>query len=202
MEVEPIEAEAHEVEVKPSEPVILKKRGRPKGSLNKKTIAKMREDVVPAHGESGLHTADTADTERDIPEIETHPDSMVLDIDFTSDEFLGEKPAIVKRKPKARIPVDPLPPPETEPQSESGEDDSPPPPPAPLARQRSSLRVKTTPYLGWGESDNPQPRERETREPEPAYPASYLEVLTRGLKEARAKQYAEKVAQYDRFFQW
>ena len=184
MEVEPIEAEAHEVEVEPSEPVILKKRGRPKGSQNKKTIAKMREDVVPeppeGGWESGLHT------ERDIPEIETHPDSMVLDVDFTSDEFLGEKP---KRKPKARDPP-------TEPQSE---DDSPPPPPPPLARQRSSLRVKTTP---WGESDNPQPRERETREPEPAYPASYLEVLTRGLKEARAKQYAEKVAQYDRFFQW
>ena len=189
MEVEQVLDSVEPIE--PGEPVILKKqRGRPKGSLNKKTVAKMRQDVVP---ESSLHT------ERDIPEIETHPDSMVLDIDFTSDEFLGEKPAIVKRKPKARIPVDPLPPPETEPQSESGEDDSPPPPPVPLARQRSSLRVKTTP---WGESDNPQPRERETREPEPAYPASYLEVLTRGLKEARAKQYAEKVAQYDRFFQW
>ena len=47
MEVEPIEPEPHEVEVEPSEPVILKKRGRPKGSLNKKTVAKMRQDVLP-----------------------------------------------------------------------------------------------------------------------------------------------------------
>ena len=43
------EAEASEtVElVEPSEPVIIKKRGRPKGSLNKKTIAKLRQDVLP-----------------------------------------------------------------------------------------------------------------------------------------------------------
>ena len=53
MEVKPTtwsEPEAHEVherEVEPTEPVILKKRGRPKGSLNKKTIQKMRQDVLP-----------------------------------------------------------------------------------------------------------------------------------------------------------
>ena len=168
MEVEP--TEAHEVE--PSEPVILKKRGRPKGSLNKKTVAKMREDVLP---DSSLHH------DREIPAIEDHTDGMVLDVDFTSDEILGEPTP--KRKPKAPRARDPP----TEPHSE---DDSPPPPPPPLTRQRS-LRVKTTPR----ESDI-------YREPEPVYPASYLEVLTRGLKEARAKQYAEKVAQYDRFVQW
>ncbi len=117
--------------------------------------------------------------------IEAHPDSMVLDVDFTSDEILGEKPrATPKRKPKAPRARDPP----TEPHSE---DDSPPPPP--ITKKRPP-RVKTTPSLG-RESDI-------YREPEPVYPASYLEVLTRGLKEARAKQYAEKVAQYDKFFQW
>ncbi len=56
MEPESIEPESNEVE--PSEPVVLKKRGRPKGSLNKKTVAKMREDVLP---DSSLHL------ERDTP---------------------------------------------------------------------------------------------------------------------------------------
>ena len=166
MEVEQVPDSVEPIE--PSEPVILKKRGRPKGSLNKKTIAKMREDVVP---ESSLHH------ESEIPEIEDHPDGMVLDVDFTSDEILGEKPrATPKRKPKA--PRDPP----TEPHSE---DDSPPPPP--ITKKRPP-RVKTHSDI--------------YKEPEPVYPASYLEVLTRGLKEAKAKQYAEKVAQYDRFFQW
>ena len=167
MEVEPIEAEAHEVE--PSEPVILKKRGRPKGSLNKKTVAKMREDVLP---DSSLHT------ESEVPEI------MALDVDFTSDQILGEVGEARAPKPRERKPK--APPkardPPTEPPSE---DDSPPPPP--ITKKRPP-RVKT--------------RSDTYREQEPVYPASYLEVLTRGLKEAKAKQYADKVAQYDKFFRW
>ncbi len=111
---------------------------------------------------------------------------MVLDVDFTSDEILGEKPQAspksVKRKPRA-TPKTRDPP--TEPPSE---DDS--PPPTPSTRKRPP-RVKTR-------SD----KYREEQIPETVNPPSYLEVLTRGLKEARAKQYAEKVAQYDRFFQW
>ena len=150
--------------VEPSEPVVIKKRGRPKGSLNKKTIAKMREDVLPEDG----------------PEDNLPP--MVLDIDFTSDETLGEKPrATAKRKPKA-APKARDPP--TQPPSE---EDSPPPPPPPRNKKRPP-RVRT--------------RSDTYREEPVVYPASYLEVLTRGLKEARAKQYAEKVAQYDNFFQW
>ena len=168
------EAEASEpVElVEPSEPVVIKKRGRPKGSLNKKTIEKMRQDVLPEEG-----------TESSILEREedTLP-PMVLDVDFTSDEILGEKPrATPKRKPKA-APKARDPP--TQPPSE---EDSPPPPPPPRNKKRPP-RVRT--------------RSDTYREEPVVYPASYLEVLTRGLKEARAKQYAEKVAQYDNFFQW
>ena len=155
-----------EPSVEPSEPVILKKRGRPKGSLNKKTIAKMREDVLQ---------------EKLPPELEELP-PMVLDVEFTSDEILGEKLATPKQAtPKRKARAKP-PPPSREPSSESDEEPSPPP-------KRKGQR-----------------RSDAYRESEPApvtiNPPSYLEVLTRGLKEARAKQYAEKVAQYDRFFQW
>ncbi len=160
--------------VEPSEPVILKKRGRPKGSLNKKTIAKMRDAILP-----------------DIPPepLEELP-TMVLDVDFTSDEILGETriPKSVKRKtraaPKRRDPP-------TEPPSDSWIEDS--PPPTPTTRKRPP-RVKTLPR----ESD----KYREDRMPETVNPPSYLEILTRGLKEAKAKEYAEKVAQYDKCFQW
>ena len=74
-------------------------------------------------------------------------------------------------------------PPPPPPPSESEEDEPPPPPPPKLKRERTTNR---------------KPRV----EPEPLTPPSYLEILTQGLKEQRAKQYAEKVAQYDRFFQW
>ncbi len=160
------EAEASE----PVEPVILKKRGRPKGSLNKKTIAKMRDAVLP-----------------DIPEPLEELPTMVLDVDFTSDEILGETiiPKSAKRKPKA-APKRRDPP--TEPPSDSCIEDS--PPPTPTTRKRPP-RVKTLPR----ESD----KYREEPIPDPP---SYLEILTRGLKEAKAKQYAEKVAQYDKSFQW
>ena len=77
MEVETIE---------PSEPVLLKKRGRPKGSLNKKTIQKMTRgeedsgDVEPiclSEPDNNLERA--------------APDSMILDVEFTSDKIFGEK---------------------------------------------------------------------------------------------------------------
>ena len=164
------EAEASEP-VEPSEPVILKKRGRPKGSLNKKTIAKMRQDVLPEIAPEPLEALPT----------------MVLDVDFTSDEILGETiiPKSVKRKPRA-APKTRDPP--TEPPSE---EDS--PPPTPSTRKRPP-RVKTRSDTYREEPINIV---RETFNP-----PSYLEVLTRGLKEARAKQYAEKVAEYDNLFQW
>ena len=197
MEVETIE---------PSEPVLLKKRGRPKGSLNKKTIQKMKEDVEPiepAHEESSLYHAPREMQTPETPETlilargqnnleRAAPDSMVLDVEFTSDKIFGEK-STPKRKPRAGRTRDPP----TEPSvSESGDDTPPPPPPPPLKRQRSSLRIETTPSID--RSDTCPSILEPNRDSRP----SYLEVLTRGLKEARAKQYAEKVAQYDRFFQW
>ncbi len=178
MEVEQVPDSVEPIE--PSEPIILKRRGRPKGSLNKKTIAKMRQDVWPAEGLAGK-------LELPLPESniyhEREDDTHVLDVDFLSDEILGEKPATLKQAtPKRKATAKPPPPPR-EPLSESDEEPVVAPPP-----KRKGQRIKT--------------RSDTYREPEPVYPASYLEVLTRGLKEAKAKQYADKVAQYDRFFQW
>ena len=144
-----------EVAQEPSEPVVIKKqRGRPKGSLNKKTVEKIKE-------------------QEPLPQ---DPKNFILDVDFSSNEVLGADitptPRAPKRKPKK--PKVPPPPPESE------EDESPPPPTPPKLKRERKPRVEV----------------------EPVNPPSYLEILTRGLKEQRAKQYAEKVAQYDRFFQW
>ena len=138
----------------PSEPVVIKRRGRPKGSLNKKTVEKMQVEREPSP-----------------------PPALTLDVDFTSEAVLGETTPPPKRKPKTRAKPPPPPP------SESEEDEPPPPPPQKLKRERTTNR-------------NPRV------EPEALNRPNYLEILTRGLKEQRAKQYAEKVAQYDRFFQW
>ena len=132
----------------PSEAVVIKKRGRPKGSLNKKTIERMKE---------------------------REPSPHTLDVDFTSDEVLGETPPKRKAKPK--------PPPSPSSSEEEDEDVAPPPPPPRLKRATTRRRAY------------------EVAE-QPLNPPSYLEVLTRGLKEARAQQHAEKIAQYDRFFAW
>ena len=139
--------------VEPGEAVVIKKRGRPKGSLNKKTIEKRG------------------------------PDAHSLDVDFTSDEVLGEPTLEKKKRPKAAPKVRESPPP-----SESS-DESPPPEEAKPPRRMQPPKLK-------------RERAKRVAEPEPLNPPSYLEVLTRGLKEAKAKQYAEKVPEYDRFFQW
>ena len=138
----------------PSEPEVIKKRGRPKGSLNRKTIEKMKEGEKEG-------------------EPSPAPPALTLDVDFTSEEILGETPPAPKRKATKPKPA---------PSSSSSEEEQPPPPPK-LKRERTTNR---------------KPRV----EPEPLNPPSYLEILTRGIKEQRAKQHAEKIAQYDKFFQW
>ena len=132
----------------PTEPVVIKKRGRPKGSLNRKTIEKIKEgEPSPA------------------------PPALTLDVDFTSEEILGETPPAPKRKATKPKPAPP---------SSSSEEEQPPPPPK-LKRERTTNRKPRVESLN---------------------PPSYLEILTRGIKEQRAKQHADKIAQYDNFFQW
>ena len=97
-----------------SEPVVIKKRGRPKGSLNKKTIEKIT-------------------VEKESSPVE--PPNLVLDVDFTSDEVLGytDTPRTPKRKPKKpKVPPPPI---------ESEEDESPPPPPPPKPKREKENPV-------------------------------------------------------------
>ena len=108
------------------------------------------------------------------------PPALVLDADFTSDEILGDDPPPAPKR-KAKRPPPPPPP------SSESEEEPPPPPPPKLKRERTR---------------RPQRAVAHEPEPQPLNPPSYLEVLQRGLKEARAKQHAEKIAQYDKFFQW
>ena len=144
-------------------------RGRPKGSLNKKTIARMSDN-----------------------EEEQAPIPFTLDVDFESNEILGDPEPVPDPEPepepepvrpklkravsrKTRIPD---PPPVS---AEESEDETPPPKPK---------RVRRTPKPAAA----PQPP------PVAQPPLTYLEVLTRGLRAAQATQKAEKVARYDAFF--
>ena len=143
-------------------------RGRPKGSLNKKTLARVAEE------------------EADVPV------PFTLDVDFESNEILGESEPI----PEPAEPEEPA---------------SPPPPPK--LKRRVSRKAPPAPPVSAEESEDeiPPPKaKRVRRTPKPAAapqpplvvhpPPTYLEVLMRGLRAAQATQKAEKVARYDAFF--
>ena len=139
-------------------------RGRPKGSLNKKTLARKEEAEVP----------------------------FTLDVDFESNEILGEP------QPEP----EPVPEPEPEPVPEP-----------PKLKRAASRKAPPPPPVSPDESEEepppPKPK-RVRRTPKPAAapqpppvvqpPPTYLEVLTRGLRAAQATQKAQKVARYDAFF--
>ena len=149
---------------------VKRARGRPKGSLNKKTLARVAEE------------------EADVPV------PFTLDVDFESNEILGEsepisepaepeEPASPPPPPKLKRRVSRKAPPAPPVSAEESEDEIPPPKPK---------KVRRTPKPAAA----PQPRAR----PEASPPPTYLEVLTRGLRAAQATQKAEKVARYDAFF--
>ena len=153
------------------EPVVKKRRGRPPGSLNKSTIEKRRAAEAPA---------------------------LALDVDFSSEEVLGAEsasdvtegsrgaPTHAGDARAAKTPKPPL-------------EESRPPPPKGKPKPKPKPRKPPPPSPNESPPPTPKPRRgRAERVPEPLNPPTYLEVLQRGLKEARAKQYAEKVAQYDK----
>ena len=142
-------------------------RGRPKGSLNKKTLARVAEE------------------EADVPV------PFTLDVDFESNEILGESEPI------------------TEP--EEPEELASPPPPPKLKRTVTRKTPPAPPVSAEESEDEPPPPKpkRVRRTPKPAAapqppvvqpPPTYLEVLTRGLRAAQATQKQAKVARYDAFF--
>ena len=150
-------------------------RGRPKGSLNKKTLARMDND-----------------------EGEEEPVPFTLDVDFESNEIMGESEPI--------------------PEPEEPEEPASPPPPPPKLKRAASKRKPPPPPGSPEESEEepppPKPKRERRPKPKPAAvpqpppvvhqltqpPPTYLEVLTRGLRAAQATQKAQKVARYDAFF--
>ena len=150
-------------------------RGRPKGSLNKKTLARVAEE------------------EADVPV------PFTLDVDFESNEILGESEPIPEPA-EPEEPASPPPPPKLKrrvsrkappapPVSEESEDEPPPPP-----KRKRAVRMQAQPRREPVPAAAPQPP------PVVQPPPTYLEVLTRGLRAAQATQKAEKVARYDAFF--
>ena len=152
-------------------------RGRPKGSLNKKTIARVAEE------------------EADVPV------PFTLDVDFESNEILGESEPITEPEEPEELASPPPPPPKlkrtvsrkTPPappvSAEESEDEPPPPKRKRAVRMRAQPRREPVP-----EATVPPPVVRQQP------PPTYLEVLTRGLRAAQATQKAQKVARYDAFF--
>ena len=142
-------------------------RGRPKGSLNKKTLARVNEEEAEV------------------------PVPFTLDVDFESNDILGERepeepaspppppPPKLKRAASKKKPTRILTPPPPQPDSAEESDDEPPPPKIKRVRRKPEAAV-------------PPPVEQP--------PPTYLEVLTRGLRAAQATQKAQKVARYDAFF--
>jgi len=167
-------------------------RGRPKGSLNKKTIA-TREAEASAAAEM-----------RDVP-----PQNLTLDVSFeeANDDEIPQAPREPPKPPKKKV-REPLPEPEPEPEPEpredaddetvrpeyqigSGSDDTEPEPPPPSPKKRAP-RAKRQP-----KPKAPKPVRMTSPEP-----PSYLEVLKRGLDIAKHKQKAEKIERYDSFFRY
>ena len=151
-------------------------RGRPKGSLNKKTLARM-------------------DDEEPVP--------FTLDVDFESptsgqalgNEIMGESEPI----PEPEEPASPPPPP---PKLKRAASKRKPPPGSPEESEedppkpKRERRAKPKPAEGLPRGGAAVPQPPPVVQP----PPTYLEVLTRGLRAAQATQKAQKVARYDAFF--
>ncbi len=158
-------------------------RGRPKGSLNKATIARMQAEAASSAVEG------------------FDPASLVLDVDFNSDEIMG-----------AAEPLEAC----VEALSES---EAEPAPRLKRATSGQSVRIKRArvrrPATRSASPKARSPRRRRAASTtsashtdsaakpsvaESPYVPTYLEVLKRGLEMAKAAQKAERVARYDNFF--
>ncbi len=187
-------------------------RGRPKGSLNKATIARMQAEAASSAVEG------------------FDPASLVLDADFDSDEIMGtaeaaEPPraAQVLSEPEAAEP------PRVAQVAEAEVLSEPEVEPAPRLKRALSVttkraRVRRAAARSASPEDAPEAREAPRRRravasrtasttsashtdsvdkpsvAESPYVPTYLEVLKRGLEMAKAAHKAERVARYDNFF--
>ena len=151
-------------------------RGRPKGSLNKKTLAK-QEAMHQAHT-SSLEASPQNVSYEEEPEPEPTQDQPEPEPE-SEPELSAPRNQRKPRKPKL-----PEMAPEEEEEEEASFGASPqeepqPPPPSPKKKK-------------------PRAPKPVRMEPEP--PLTYLQVLQRGLMAARASHKAEKIRRYDAYF--
>ena len=159
-------------------------RGRPKGSLNKATVAKQEqmreattldvtfesaEDVPPSRVE--LDETKTPSPRERLEEEEVPVSIVEPEESVSMVEHVAPKPKRKPRKPKV---------PEVVPELVPEEEETPPPSPVKEMKKRKP-RATTVP-----------------KDPEPVL--TYLQVLQRGLAAAKATQKAEKVQRYDAYF--
>ncbi len=170
-------------------------RGRPKGSLNKATIARMQAEAASSAVEG------------------FDPSTLVLDADFNSDEIMGTAEVAEATEPLEAC-AEALSESEAEPaprlkRATSGQSvrikrarvrrpatrsASPEAREAPRRRRTVASRTASTTSASHTDSvDKPSVAES-------PYVPTYLEVLKRGLEMAKAAHKAERVARYDNFF--
>ncbi len=165
-------------------------RGRPKGSLNKATIARMQAEAASSAVE-GLD-----------------PASLVLDVDFNSDEIMGATAEVAEA---AEPPREAHPPRVAQVLSEPEAAESPrvaQVEPAPRLKRALSVTTKRASVRRAAvRSASPEevPRRRRVNKPSSvadveSHVPNYLEVLKRGLAMANAAHKADRVARYDNFF--
>ena len=178
-------------------------RGRPKGSLNKATIARMQAEAASSAVEG------------------FDPSTLVLDVDFNSDEIMGAvevaEAAEVAREAQVAEAEEEVaePPREAHPReaqvAEAEVLSEPEPPPAPRLKRALSVTTKRASVRRAAvRSASPEevPRRRRVGKPSsvadgprvPSPTPNYLEVLKRGLEMANAAHKADRVARYDNFF--
>ena len=153
-------------------------RGRPKGSLNKKTLAKreaeaeMRASIGAPPQKFALDVSFEETPEEEVePEPEPEPERP---------EPEPEPPKRTRKKKPTEIT------PEESAETEEEPEEPEPPPPSPKKRAKRQPKHKA---------------QKPVRMTSPE-PPSYLEIVKRGLELARHKQKAEKVAKYDSFFRY
>ena len=152
-------------------------RGRPKGSLNLKTIAKQQAMQEATTLDVSFET-ELAPLELDDIKVEEEAVSVVEDEEPESEPEPEPEPAKPKPKRKTRKPASR----DLRSQVPEAVPEEVTPPPSPVKEvKKRKPRAATVP-----------------RVPEP--PLTYLQVLQRGLAAANATQKAERVQRYDAYF--
>ena len=176
--------------------VVKKGRGRPKGSLNRKTIAlQARIDEMKEKTTSSMEDVsfeeDKSQVDKPRPKRKTHivpdePDPVIEDVDSEPDPVIDtyldvdSEPDPVIHEPVSWVPV---------------------------SRPKRKTRKRTMIHLEEEEAaveEIPKPKRKPKAvvATKPMEPPTYLEVLRRGIDVARQQRKADQVAKYDSFFRY